>query len=692
MDFVQIPNLEERFSASDFQPEKYVKSILSECDMYRSLYDQRNSIQKLGETTAVALKKNVYRNYRQFIDTAKEISYLEAEMYQLSHLLTEQKSIIAEQIENDIFERPKGLPIEKDPEMEAYEIKKKDFLDSIKASKQLLKEFSSKELLFDGELTEYDTETYSPKQQIGAYLLTDNLLITTLPTAATKASIQSMFDLSDVAVVNVRDGQGVKHAFKILYSLDSRMFSAQSKEYKLAWLDQIERAKKNYRKSSVSDARRLSEVRRSMDEDDDEEEKMLEQPEMDKTNKGIKLEDFDKDQKQIDFPDFLNIEWLVELPEDLDMCIAQRDFETAVSLVEKGRSYLIDFPETTALKENRNKIETRVNQLVQILEKALDNSQSIRHVSLRSIRMYVLLLIRLGRSKLACELFLCNRGFEIKNSFKQLKIEGATPIYIKKLASVFFTAIIETGKEYKRNFPLNKNCSSFIVWVHNELQLFADKFSRQVFTRNCTLSAIANCISITLTECKRLNVIGIDLNFDLHHMFLKDVMSALFDARDQLLEKSKLKAMEDTWDELAYREDAVEQIQSIKSEMEKYGVKDFESSIENDVIKLSSSTVLFSKSVLLFIEDGLRLYMAELHDVFIQCISEIFKAQSIQFESLLKNKNLKIKHSFILKNADFVYGKVYGFIEGRLTELTGHKLKSLPSATEEMRKLRSLIS
>ena len=155
MDFVQIPNLEERFSASDFQPEKYVKSILSECDMYRSLYDQRNSIQKLGETTAVALKKNVYRNYRQFIDTAKEISYLEAEMYQLSHLLTEQKSIIAEQIENDIFERPKGLPIEKDPEMEAYEIKKKDFLDSIKASKQLLKEFSSKELLFDGELTEY---------------------------------------------------------------------------------------------------------------------------------------------------------------------------------------------------------------------------------------------------------------------------------------------------------------------------------------------------------------------------------------------------------------------------------------------------------------------------------------------------------------------------------------------------------
>lgn len=32
------------------------------------------------------------QNYRQFMGLAREISYLESEMYQLSHLLTEQKS------------------------------------------------------------------------------------------------------------------------------------------------------------------------------------------------------------------------------------------------------------------------------------------------------------------------------------------------------------------------------------------------------------------------------------------------------------------------------------------------------------------------------------------------------------------------------------------------------------------------
>ena len=33
----------------------------------------------------------------------------------------------------------------------------------------------------------------------------------------------------------------------------------------------------------------------------------------------------------------MNVDWLLELPDDLDMCIAQRDFEGAVKLVEKGK-------------------------------------------------------------------------------------------------------------------------------------------------------------------------------------------------------------------------------------------------------------------------------------------------------------------------------------------------------------------
>ena len=65
----------------------------------------RQKIQSLADDTALALKKNVYNNYSQFIETAKEISILEGEMYQLSHMLTDQKSVMTSLIELSITGR-----------------------------------------------------------------------------------------------------------------------------------------------------------------------------------------------------------------------------------------------------------------------------------------------------------------------------------------------------------------------------------------------------------------------------------------------------------------------------------------------------------------------------------------------------------------------------------------------------------
>ena len=49
------------------------------------------------------LKKNVYQNYGQFIDTAKEISFLESEMYQLAHMITEQRNLLHELMDASVL-------------------------------------------------------------------------------------------------------------------------------------------------------------------------------------------------------------------------------------------------------------------------------------------------------------------------------------------------------------------------------------------------------------------------------------------------------------------------------------------------------------------------------------------------------------------------------------------------------------
>lgn len=66
----------------------------AQCIGSDELRKQRAKIQELADTTSAQLKKNVYQNYMQFIETAKEISHLESEMYQLSQLLGEQRSLL----------------------------------------------------------------------------------------------------------------------------------------------------------------------------------------------------------------------------------------------------------------------------------------------------------------------------------------------------------------------------------------------------------------------------------------------------------------------------------------------------------------------------------------------------------------------------------------------------------------------
>lgn len=53
----------------------------------------------------------------------------------------------------------------------------------------------------------------------------------------------------------------------------------------------------------------------------------------------------DIDTNQYNDDEHENPEWLVELPDDLDVCIAERDFEYAAALIDKGyfENYYFNF-------------------------------------------------------------------------------------------------------------------------------------------------------------------------------------------------------------------------------------------------------------------------------------------------------------------------------------------------------------
>lgn len=84
-------SLARTLNSRNFDPDKFANSISKESDGDKDLHETKHRIQILGDSTAQILKKQVYKNYQLFIDTAKEISFLEGEMFQLTNILNEQK-------------------------------------------------------------------------------------------------------------------------------------------------------------------------------------------------------------------------------------------------------------------------------------------------------------------------------------------------------------------------------------------------------------------------------------------------------------------------------------------------------------------------------------------------------------------------------------------------------------------------
>lgn len=144
-------------------------------------------------------------------------------------------------------------------------------------------------------------------------------------------------------------------------------------------------------------------------------------------------------------------EWLLELPDDLDVAIAERDLETAVELVERTRGYLENNHSDSferARSDLAAKVEFRALALTETLTDELV-AGSGRRGGLRSVRGAVSMLNRLGKKGFACELFLTNRSVMLDQRTAQVTREGSQALYATRLSLAFHRGIVETCHEFQ---------------------------------------------------------------------------------------------------------------------------------------------------------------------------------------------------------------------------------------------------
>lgn len=698
--------LRRQLESGGFEAQLYVKQLSQQSDGDRDLQEHRQRVQALAEETAQNLKRNVYQNYRQFIETAREISYLESEMYQLSHLLTEQKSNLESiplallpaaaagasagedaagagprergAAQAGFLPGPAGIGREGPGAVEEGKQRTlTTLLEKVEGCRDLL-ETPGQYLVYNGDLVEYEADHMAQLQRVHGFLMNDCLLVATwLPQRRGMYRYNALYPLDRLAVVNVKDNPPMKDMFKLLMFPESRIFQAENAKIKREWLEVLEETKR-----ALSDKRRREQ----------EEAAAPRAPPPVASKGGNPFED--EDEEELATPEAeeekvdLSMEWIQELPEDLDVCIAQRDFEGAVDLLDKLNHYLEDKPSPPPVKELRAKVDERVRQLTEVLVFELSPDRSLRGGP-KATRRAVSQLIRLGQCTKACELFLRNRAAAVHTAIRQLRIEGATLLYIHKLCHVFFTSLLETAREFETDFAgTHSGCySAFVVWARSAMGMFVDAFSKQVFDSKESLSTAAECVKVAKEHCQQLGEIGLDLTFIIHALLVKDIQGALHSYKEIIIEATKHRNSEEMWRRMNLM--TPEALGKLREEMRGCGVGNFEQYTGDDCwVNLSYTVVAFTKQTMGFLEEALKLYFPELHMVLLESLVEVILVAAQHVDYSLRCEQDPERKAFIRQNASFLYETVLPVVERRFEDGVGKPAKQLQDLRNASRLLR----
>ena len=176
-------NLAKNLSYESFDPVLYVKSVSARIDGDQELEEEKLKITKLSDETAQILKKQVYNNYLQFIDTAKEISNLEQEMKQINQILAKQKDVMDRM--SKVLVSDSGVDMEaKMKEQEATKEREDKEEQQVKALSTILEKVedcdpnlikAGRFLVFDGRVAELEAENFQPFQEVHLFLLKNGL-------------------------------------------------------------------------------------------------------------------------------------------------------------------------------------------------------------------------------------------------------------------------------------------------------------------------------------------------------------------------------------------------------------------------------------------------------------------------------------------------------------------------------------
>lgn len=665
-------NLEDRLSASDFDTSHYIKDVAFHYDSSGELQRHKKQIQAIADRTAQKLKHNVYNNYALFIDTSREISSLEAEMYQLSHLLNEHQVLTAS-IQRVTTEGSEPAHLSGDLPSEMQEkFNIASLLETVEGCSTVT-EVPGRHLIHSSHLEELDPHTFEPIQSIRAFLLNDSLMLATPIKARRRGPVkyhfQALYELDNLAIVNIKNHDKVKFVFEIKMFPDSHMFQAESEAVKRNWIDLLEgtKQKHNAERVAMKSIERAPLANRRGH-------RMARQP-----------------------TEAVAPGWLIkDAPENLDVYIAQREIEQAVTLIEKAKLHLKEATDTSALRDIRVRINHRTNLLSEVLMRELQSSQSgSLRGGPRAARRAISFLLRLGRAAKACELFLENHSRIIDHELKQIKMEGATTIYISNVSQAFFSSLEGAATEFERAFEENSGSySAFVTWCIRELEQFLANYCIEIIFEpiktSFSFAAVAECVSTICVKCNTLQDSGLDLTSQVMVILHPHLCKALKEATEALGEKLMTLGDTDTWDPMDCRTNQA-QVAQIILQLDAIGVPSPSNLVHDNIVDLSKTTFTSCQSILSLVESFLKVYTPELLEPFVDCLGDIFRCIIVSIIGIAMDSDEFLpKTEFLLSNADLLINSALPALTIKIQDSVSLQVPDMVKLQQELQEFMAL--
>ncbi|KAJ3218340.1 exocyst complex component exo84 [Dinochytrium kinnereticum] len=510
--------------------------------------DVRTFHQSLEEAKMAAasdLQKNVFKNYVEFVNISKEISALEGDILSLRSLLKDLTVVNTDFTEHEAIlddveatgasgsAASSNSHLDSKPELISHGMSAEDdsagkkgigaLYEYIEGLQKVLPPSNARYIVKDGFNTrfwEVNPTTFRQKQPVQIFLLNDTVLVTSkkknMMSGKAKMVVEKCLRFSDCAVIDIKDSpvnsSDTSNAFKVMCHPDVFLYRSEEAEDKRQLLLGVRQINDN------------SAVKRKREKEAQKDIAFIQSETIQETSETSQRAQLNEPHTQsVKTLSSADLVWIKELPHELDVSIANRDFNVAVNLIEKARSLLYGSYSQSILQACIQPLYERISRLASLISNDLANPVCTK----TQARTNIELLQRLGLEDQARDVFLYSRSQALHSQIRLIKLNGEVSVYVDSMANTVFSFIRHTCDWYNLAFQNTEVASGFLKWVRQEVERFGSTVRRQVFEANQPFDTIAFCLEHITLHCKQLKDVGLDLHFVLDHLFFSDIVRAI---------------------------------------------------------------------------------------------------------------------------------------------------------------------